>query len=105
MAELRPMYETIRDALQAGDKDKADEPLHQVGDLLESLPELANKAGFGDQELATTKSASAAMFEAYGRIDGAMHAGEEPDYEAVAETLDKAMAELSALIKSPAAAE
>jgi hypothetical protein len=105
VAELRPLYETIRDAFQAGDKDKAHEPLHQIGHLLEALPESASMAGFGDQELATAKSASAAMFKAYGEIDEAMHAGKEPDYGSVAETLDTAMAELSALIESPAAAE
>jgi len=103
VANLRPLYEAIREAFQAGDKGKADKPLHQVGHLLESLPELAGKAGLGEQELAKAKSAASAMFEAYGELDEAIHAGQEPDYGAVAEKLDKAMAELGALTKPPAA--
>lgn len=103
VASLRPLYEAVREAFQAGDKGQADKPLHQVGHLLESLPELAGKAGLGEQELAKAKSAASAMFEAYGELDEAIHAGKEPDYGAVAEKLDKAMAELSALTKPLAA--
>lgn len=33
------------------------------------------------------------MFEAYEKIDDAIHSGKEPDYGAVAEKLDKAMAD------------
>jgi hypothetical protein len=105
VAELQSLYETIRDAFQSGDQDKADNALHQVGHLLEALPELAGEAGLGEQELAQAKSASSAMFEEYGNIDEAIHSGKEPDYEAVAEKLDTAMAELSALAKTPDAAE
>ena len=36
-----------------------------------------------------------AMFEAYGEIDGAMHEGKEPDYAAVSDKLDQAMADLN----------
>lgn len=102
VAELRPMYEVIRNALQAGDRDKADRPLHQVGHVLESLPELAGKAGLGGPELAIAKSASTTMFEAYGKIDEAIHAGQQPDYKSVAAALDKAIAELSELANPPA---
>jgi hypothetical protein len=104
VAALRANYEAIRDAFQANDTDKAHQPLHDVGALLEVLPELAVKAALGDTELASVKSAVTAMFDAYGKIDGAMHAGKQPDYAAVADKLDKGIADLQAAIdgmKSP----
>jgi hypothetical protein len=104
VAALRAHYEAIRDAFQANDLDKAHHPLHDVGGALETLPELAGKAALGETELASVKSAVAAMFDAYGEVDGAMHEGKQPDYTAVADKLDKAMADLQAVVdvmKSP----
>lgn len=102
---LQQEYEAIRDAFRAGDKGKADGPLHQVGHTLEALPELAAKAKLGEQDVAAAKSAATVMFEAYGEIDEAIHGGKDPDYGAAADKLDKAMAELSELAKRVAAAK
>jgi hypothetical protein len=104
VAALRGNYEAIRDAFQANDSDKAHQPLHDVGGVLETLPELAGKAALGEAELASVKSAVAAMFDAYGQIDGAMHAKKQPDYAAVADKLDKGIADLQTVVdgmKSP----
>jgi hypothetical protein len=104
VAALRGHYEAIRDAFQANDLDKAHAPLHDVGGALEALPGLAGKAALGETELAAVKSAVAAMFDAYGQVDGAMHEGKQPDYAAVADKLDKGMADLQAVVdgmKSP----
>ena len=104
VAELRKNYEAIRDAFQANDMDKAHTPLHEVGELLEGLPALADKAALGAAERDAAKAAIDAMFDGYGQIDGAIHAGKQPDYAAVAEKLDKGMADLQAVvagIKSP----
>lgn len=104
VAELRKNYEAIRDAFQANDLDKAHTPLHEVGELLEGLPALADKAALGEAERASAKAAVDAMFDGYGQIDGAIHAGKQPDYAAVAEKLDRGMADLQAVVtglKSP----
>jgi len=104
VAQLRKNYEAIRDAFQANEPDKAHEPLHEVGELLEGLPALAEKAALGEAALASAKAAAESMFAAYGEIDGAIHAGKQPDYAAVAEKLDKGMADLQAVVdggKSP----
>ena len=102
VAELQQQYEGIRDAFRSGEKDKADGPLHQVGHTLEALPDLAAKAKLGEQDLAAAKSAAKVMFEAYGKIDEAIHGGQEPDYDSVADKLDKAMADLNELAQRPA---
>jgi hypothetical protein len=94
---LRGHFETIRDALSENDVDTAHDPIHEVGHLLEGLPDLAGKAGLTSQDLAAAQAAITAMFEAYGQIDKAIHGGEEADYEAVRDKLDKGMADLDAV--------
>jgi len=98
VAAVRQHYEAIRDAFQANEVDKAHGPLHTVGQRIEALPELAAKAKLGDQESATVKAAAAAMFEAYGEIDDALHTGKQADYAAAADKLDKGMADLQAVV-------
>jgi hypothetical protein len=99
VAAVHEDYEAIRDAFQANDMEKAHEPMHRIGRLIETLPEFAAKAELGEQELATVKSAAAAMFEAYGEIDDAIHTGKQADYAAASGTLDKAMTDLQAVLE------
>ncbi|MCL4202297.1 MAG: hypothetical protein KJ000_07365 [Pirellulaceae bacterium] len=99
VAVLRGHFETIRDAFTEKDLDKAHDPIHEVGHVLEGLPELAAKAGLTEQDLAKAQAAVAAMFEAYGKIDQAIHEGEEADYEAVRDKLDQGMADLDAVVQ------
>jgi hypothetical protein len=97
VAALKESYQTIQDAFAAGDAEKAHGPLHEVGDLLTALPKLAQSAGMNQEQVQSVEEASNAMFEAYGQVDSAMHHGEEPDYAAVADTLDQHMATLEQL--------
>ena len=104
VAALRENYEAIRDAFQANDTDKAHQPLHDVGGRSKRCPNWPAKPLSARRNWLTVKSAVAAMFDAYGEIDGAMHAGKQPDYAAVADKLDKGMADLQAVVdgmKSP----
>lgn len=97
---LRQRYEAIRDAFQADDVEKAHEPLHEVGGLLDALPKLVDQSELSDSDKATAKAAVTAMFDAYGQIDGAIHDGKAPDYDAVAADLDKAMADLDQVLEA-----
>ena len=99
VATLRGHYQTIRDAFGENDLDKAHGPLHEVGHVLEGLPGLATKAGLPEADVAKAQAAVTAMFEAYGKIDQAIHEGEEADYEAVREKLDQGMADLDAVVQ------
>jgi hypothetical protein len=101
VAVLRGHFETIRDALGKSDIDidTAHDPLHEVGRLLENLTKLADQASLSDEDRATAQAAITAMFEAYGQIDQAIHGGNEVDYESVRDKLDKAMADLNAVVE------
>ncbi len=101
VSELKEQYSAIKKAFEEADTKKAleqaHEPLHVVGEILEVLPELAKQANLSPEDLQTVKKSVDALFEGYGSVDGAVHAGKEPDYKAVAANLDEAMAAIEAV--------
>ncbi|MHB8973356.1 MAG: hypothetical protein ACYC3X_24615 [Pirellulaceae bacterium] len=101
VAALHEHYEEIKAAFAQGDAAKADEPLHHVGSLLESLPELAKTAALSTVDAEKLNQSVQTMFEAYGKIDEAIHQSKEADYPAVAEQLDQSMTAIRSLPTSP----
>ena len=102
VAELQEHYGEIKTAFAESDSEKAiemaHEPLHGIGRILESLPELAEKANLSTEDTEAVKGAVKTMFECYGNIDGAVHDGNAPDYQAEADKLDEAMAAIETVL-------
>jgi hypothetical protein len=96
VATLKEEFEAIKAAFAAGKTQDAHDPLHEVAHLLEALPDLAKAAPLEADQAQIVQDAITKMFDAYMEIDGAMHEGAEPDYQAVAGTLDECMATLEA---------
>jgi len=94
VAALKDCYGKIKEAFEADKPGDAHVPLHDVGHLLEGITKAANEADLESADRDAVTVAVGRMFDAYGTIDGAMHAGKEPDYDAVAEDLDKGMTDL-----------
>jgi uncharacterized protein YukE len=105
VAALQKHYEAIKTAYTQGEAEKAHEPLHQVGSVLEALPELGQQAGLAATDLEKLKQSVEKMFEAYGNIDDAVHQGKEADYQAVAEQVDQHMTAIRSLLATPPAGE
>lgn len=102
IAALKDHYEAIKAAFEQGDTEKAHEPLHDVGGVLEALPELAKAAGLAGADAEKLTQSVDKMFEAYGTIDAALHDGKPADYKAVAGVLDENMAAISSVpVKGP----
>lgn len=91
---LGQYHATVRDALAAGQIPRADEAVHAIGHLLEALPTLAEQAGVTGEAGEAVRSAAESMFAAYGQLDQAIHADETPDYDAVADDLDRWLKEI-----------
>ncbi len=104
VSELKEHYQEIKTAFAQADAKKAVEeahdPLHHVGEILEALPELAKKADLSAEQLETISKSVGTMFDSYGNIDDAVHDEKSPDYAAVAEKLDEAMAAIEG-VSSP----
>jgi hypothetical protein len=95
---LKEHYSVIKNAFESGNDNEAHEPLHHVGHVLESIPDLAESAQLSSEQIEQVQQAVDEMFAAYGEVDKAMHANEEPDYAAVSETLDTHMSTLEAAV-------
>jgi hypothetical protein len=94
---LVAIRDTIRDAFAANDPDKAHDPLHEVGHLLEELPAAAEKNA-PPVDVAAVKAAAETLFDLYSQVDEKMHGGEGADYAAVAAQIDAGIERLQALV-------
>ena len=98
LAELTSLRNTIRDAFAANDMDKAHDPLHEVGDVLMAIPELAKKENADSEKLASIQKAVDTLMDAFGRVDKTMHGQEGSTYSEESATIDAAVLELESLL-------
>ena len=102
LAELTSLRNTIRDAFAANDMDLAHDPLHEVGDVLLAIPELARKENADSEKLASIQKAVDTLMDAFGRVDKTMHGQEGSTYAEESATIDAAVLELESLINPSA---
>jgi len=105
LTELTELRDTIRDAFAADDTDKAHDPLHEVGHIIEVVQELAEKEKLPEERLAIVKSSTEELFNAFGEVDKTMHGGEGSTYKDVSGKIDAAMVALKSAITGEAPAE
>jgi len=105
LTELTELRDAIRDAFAKDDTDKAHDPLHEVGHIIEVVQELAEKEKLPEDRLAIVKSSTEELFNAFGDVDKTMHGGEGSTYKDVSEKIDAAMIALKAAITGEAPAE
>ena len=99
VTEVIELRDTIRDAFTANDPDKAHDPLHEVGHLLETVSDLAKEEKLSDEKLAIVKSSVETLMQSFGEIDKSMHGQEGASYKDVSTKIDdavKALTELNA---------
>jgi hypothetical protein len=75
VAELETMWGHVKGALKTGDREKADEHVHEVGHLLEDFEGLLSKVEPSLQE--SGKQAAKVVFECFDALDVALHGSEE----------------------------
>lgn len=93
--EVQELRDKIRDGFAAKKEKEADEALHEVGHLLEEIPELAEKEHFAAADLLAIKAASKALFDHFGAIDKKIHGGEGSTYAELATKIDAALEQLT----------
>jgi len=94
VAELTEMRDRVRDAILDGDPNDAHDPLHDVGELLEAIPDIAAETDLPKEEWDAVNTANDELFDAFGAIDKAFHTKDgdkKAAYEGVAEQLDGAI--------------
>jgi outer membrane murein-binding lipoprotein Lpp len=91
---LNELATSIKEALTANDEDKAHDPLHKIGHVLEEIPALANKESFNDEDKEAIKKAVDELFDCFGKLDEKMHGKEGATYDEVANRIEQALATL-----------
>jgi len=97
--ELRDMWADITTAMDNSDPEAAHDPLHDVGKVLEAMPELAAETDLPESEWNEIKAEADKLFEAFGDIDSAFHkqdADKVAAYESAKSTIDEGVAALEA---------
>jgi hypothetical protein len=95
MTELTSMRNTIRDSFAKNDQDTAHDPLHEVGHVLEAIPELAKKEKVTAENQAAIEKSVNDLMDAFGRVDKTMHGQEGSTYSEESATIDAALEALS----------
>jgi len=104
VAELETMWGHVKESLKAGDREKADDKVHEVGHLLEDFEGLLSKEETSLQDAG--KQATQVVFECFDALDTALHGGEEElkkiDVDALGTRLETAIESLKNLGKGGA---
>jgi hypothetical protein len=93
--ELTTLRNVIRDSFAKNDQDAAHEPLHEVGHVLEMIPELAKKENVSAENQAIVEKSVETLMTAFGAVDKTMHGQEGSTYTEEAGKIDAALTELS----------
>jgi hypothetical protein len=96
--KLEALRTTVSDSLKAKDTNKADDAVHEVGHVLEDIPELAKEA-VDEAQHADLKKDVEELFDHFEKLDDEIHSGKEVSYDAVGEKIDAAIERLHARIK------
>jgi hypothetical protein len=96
LTELTSLRDTMRDAFAKNDADAAHDPLHEVGHVLEAIPELAKKEQVSAENQAAIESAVNTLMDAFGAVDKTMHGQEGSLYSEESEKIDAAITALAA---------
>lgn len=100
VAELETLNGEIAAAFAADKIADADNAVHEIPHVLESLAELAGDAGLSDAAVAEVNSAVQKLFDAFEAVDAKIHGGEGKDYDEVQAEVDAALAVLRGHVAS-----
>lgn len=94
--ELEGICAAVKAAFDKNDPDAADEPLHDVGHILEEVKELAKSSKLDDAGKAEVETATNSMLDAFGAIHDGMHGGKTgKSYADVGQAIETALKTLS----------
>lgn len=95
--QLQTICTTIKDAFAKDDSEAAHGPLHDVGHILEHIPEFLDKSSLDAATKEEAKKATENIFQALKAVDEGMHGGEGKKYADVAETIEAGLKTLGGL--------
>ena len=87
--------EEIRQAFADDDPAAAHDALHDIGRLLQDLPNLPDVAQLAQPAQEEIRQASETLLDAFTRLDGVLHGGEAVAWDEVGDAIETALGQLS----------
>jgi hypothetical protein len=103
VTELDELHGAISKAFSANTPDDAHDPLHDTGDVLNEVVELAKTEKLPEDRLAAIETSVKALLDGYGELDKTMHGGEGKTWEEVSGPINESLKNLKAAISGEAA--
>lgn len=92
--QIKGYRDVIRAAIEAGTPSKAHRSLDELDIVLNKLPSIAKDSGIPKDEWETINLAAQELRNSFNELHTAIDAKREPDYKAVAEPIEQAIAKL-----------
>lgn len=97
--QVESMKTEICKAFTDGQPDEAHDALHEVGHVLEQLPELANKAAqLSESQVAAVQQSVEQLFNGFGQMDDQLHGGDQIDVATIEKQLSQALTDLRKVV-------
>lgn len=99
VTKVEELSATIQDAFKAGDPEKGHGPLHEIGHVLEALPEIAAKESLASAQQEQLKAAVDSLMDSFGALDERLHGSgnDGKSFDEVAAQIEAAMFKLKAV--------
>jgi seryl-tRNA synthetase len=96
VTQVESLRTELRESLAKEDIKQADEAVHEVGHVLEKIPDLSKEASLSAEAEEEIKNDVNTLFDQFGKIDELIHAEKPVDYNEYSEKIDGAIERLRA---------
>ena len=94
LAKIESYRDTIRDAIAADEPPKSHRPLDELDVVLEHVPTAARNSQIPRSQWETINTTAQQIREMFNRVHAQIDAGESPNYDAVSDEIEAAIAKL-----------
>jgi len=96
--QIKEMGDKIITAFADGSPDDAHDELHEIGHVIERLPELATKASLTADQEQKVGEITEALMDAFGELDGTLHGGEDVAVDEISEKISTQIKKLQSML-------
>ncbi len=94
LPQIKGYRDTIRKAIEAGTPAHGHRSLDELDIVLDQLPSIAKDSGIPKEQWETVNTTSQALRTLFDQLHSAIDEKRQPDYSAVADPIDQAIAKL-----------
>lgn len=99
VAKIDEHRNEIKQAFSEGERDQAHHPLHEIGSLIQKLPDAAAATDLSEEEWNEVKQVSESLMAAFAKVDKLFHGDDEGvEYTEVETDVDQSMAVLQSKV-------